>query len=101
MKFNVKLIFSPQYNLIKQQRHFLSLMGLLDLNGYFITRLLSLQDDRNVFTLDLGLSFIKKLSAEPRSQVRALWAESQWGKAFMDKKCFIIWSLSLVELAVA
>lgn len=77
-------------------------MSHLDLNGYFLTRLLSLQDDRTMFTLDLGLSSTKKLSAEPGSQVMALWAKSQWGKPrgknLMDKKGFIIWSLSLTEL---
>lgn len=78
-------------------------MSHLDLNGYFLTRLLSLQDDRTVFTLDLGLSSTKKLSAEPGSQVMALWAKSQWGKpgekALLDKKCCIVWSLSLMELS--
>lgn len=77
-------------------------MSHLDLNGYFLTRLLSLQDDRTMFTLDLGLSSTKKLSAEPGSQVMALWAKSQWGKPtgknLMDKKGLIIWSLSLTEL---
>lgn len=55
-------------------------MSHLDLNGYFLTRLLSLQYDRTVFTLERGLSSIKKLSVQPESQVMVLWAKSQEGK---------------------
>lgn len=98
----MKLIFSPQCSLIKRWQ-FLPLLSHLDLNGYFLTRLLSLQYNRTVFTLEWRLSSIKKLSAEPESQVMVLWARSQWGepggKALPGKKCFIIWSLDLMEFS--
>ena len=62
-----------------KQRQFLPLLSHLTLNDYFLTRLLSLQDDGTVFTLDWGLSSIKKLSAEPGHQVMASQPQSQWG----------------------
>lgn len=52
-----------------------------------------------MFTLAGELSSIKKLSAGPQSQVMVLWAKGQqgkpWGKALLDKKSFIPWSLNL------
>lgn len=88
-----------------KQRQFLPLLSHLTLNDYFLTRLLSLQDDGTVFTLDLGLSSIKKLSAEPGHQVMVSQPQSQWGnpeggggEPSWTRNCFVIWSLSLMDL---